>query len=105
MNKPMIKPAIMGALMGVMMLWMLHGVVTDDTTMGTGAVMIFVGAHVLLVAIALCAALFATRMSPPTRAWVARLRRPSLRHVSVMLGSGVILISVVHVGAHGLGGV
>lgn len=99
------KPIVMGAVMGAMMMWMLHGLLMGETAMGAVAVMVFVGSHVLLVALALGAALFASRMSPRTRAWIDRLHRPSLHHVAVMLGSAAILAGLVHVSAHGLGGI
>lgn len=100
----MVKPMVMGGLMGVMMLWMLHGAVTGDGV-GLWAAALFVAAHVVLVALILGAAVFAARLSPAARRVLARVHRPSLSHMGTMVGTAVLIVAVVHLGAHGFGGV
>lgn len=98
------KPVIMGGLMGLMMLWMLHGAVTGGGVTGW-ALVAFVGVHVALVLIAGLAAVFAARLSPKVQELLARVHRPSVRHIGAMLGTAVVVIATVHVSAHGIGGV
>lgn len=100
----MIKPIIMGGLMGVMMLWMLHGALTGGGVTGW-ALVAFVGAHVALVLVALAATVFAARLSPRVRDLMARVHRPSWRHVGAMSGSAAVVTAAIHVGLHGFGGV
>ena len=95
------KPIVMGGLMGLMMMWMLHGALTGDGALGAGALIAFVAAHVVLVAIAIGVAVFAARLSPRAKARIDRLHRPSLRHVTVMLAAALIVSGVVHLVVHG----
>ena len=97
-----IMPIAMGGLMGPMMLWMLHGMLTGDGPSGV-ALVIFVGVHVLVVAVLLAAAVFAARLSPGLRARLGRLHRPSPRHIGLMLGSATLAALIVHFGIHGAG--
>ncbi|MCF2906531.1 hypothetical protein L0666_16175 [Octadecabacter sp. CECT 8868] len=101
----MIKPVMMGALMGLMMIWMLHGLITGDSQLSGSAQTVFIGAHVVLVLVALSAALFSTRLSPRLRGWMDRLHRPSLHHFAAMLGGAAMVVGAIHLSIHGLGGV
>ena len=89
-------PVLMGAGMGLMMLWMLHGVLVDGNWVSGWALAVFIGAHVVVAALALATALFAARLSPGMRARLARLHRPSWRHVGVMLASAAATAGLVH---------
>lgn len=97
----MTKPLIMGGLMGLMMMWMLHGALTGEGTMGGGALVVFIAAHIVLGALILLAAVFASRLSPRTKALAERLHRPSLRHIAAMLASALFTGAIVHLLAHG----
>ncbi|MCF2869659.1 hypothetical protein L0664_01150 [Octadecabacter sp. G9-8] len=99
----MMKPVIMGGLMGLMMMWMLHGAVTGDG-MAAGALIAFVGAHLALVVIAGAVIWAGTRFSPRVVRVLSRLHRPSRSHVMVMLASAIVVAGVVHLSAHGFGG-
>ncbi len=94
------KPIIMGGLMGLMMMWMLHSALTGEGTIGTGALIAFVVAHVVVAAIAIGMAVFATRLSPRIKARFEHLHRPSLRHVGVMLAAALIVSGIVHLAVH-----
>lgn len=96
-----VMPILMGSAMGLMMMWMLHGALTGEGTVGGGALIAFVGVHVLLAAVIIGGALFAARRSPRARVWINRLHRPSLRHMGLMLASAVVVASSVHLVAHG----
>lgn len=98
----MVKPAVMGGAMGLMMMWMLHGFLTGDGMRGW-ALVAFVAAHVVVVALAIAAALFAARLSPRAQALLARVHRPSLGHVSVMLGAAFAVGLGIHLAVHTLG--
>lgn len=99
----MIKPAMMGALMGLMMVWTLHGALTGGGVSGW-ALAAFVTAHVAVAAVLVGAAVFASRLSPRLRAWIARLHRPSFRHAGAMLGCAACTFGTLHLFAHGFGG-
>ena len=94
-------PVLMGAVMGAMMLWMLHGALVGDGVGGTALVM-FALAHVVVFGLIALAAVFMARLSPRLRGWLARVHRPKLRHLSVMMGSALVTVTVVHVAAHGV---
>ncbi|MBU2991851.1 hypothetical protein Q4555_14195 [Octadecabacter sp. 1_MG-2023] len=96
-----LMPAVMGGLMGLMMMWMLHGALTGEGTVGRGALIAFVAAHIILVAAIVSAAVFAARLSPRAHAWIERLHRPSLRHIGMMLAGAIAVAGSVHLIAHG----
>ncbi|SMX39031.1 hypothetical protein [Octadecabacter ascidiaceicola] len=98
-------PIIMGGLMGLMMMWMLHGALTGEGTIGAGALIAFIAAHVVLAAIAIGMAVFAARLSPRVRQFMDRLHHPSLSHVAAMFSSAAAVALVLHFGIHGLGGI
>lgn len=101
--KPM--PIILGALMGLMMMWMLHVALTGESGVTGWALIAFGAAHVAIAFIIIFAVIIAARISPRSHAWINRLHRPSLRHVSAMLGSAVFVAGALHLGVHGMGGV
>lgn len=94
-------PLLMGPLMGAIMLWMLHGFLTGESTLSGPALAVFIGAHVAVLVVVLGAGLFAARLSPRVRNWMARVHRPSWRHMGAMMGSAVASAAVVHVIVHG----
>ncbi len=96
-------PAVMGAAMGLMMMWMLHGALTGDTSIGAMALVAFIGAHVVLVAVAVAAVWIGARWSPRIQRLTARLHRPSVSHITTMLASAVIVAGLLHLSVHGLG--
>ena len=96
-----LMPMTMGALMGPMMLWMLHGALTGNSTSAL-ALVIFVGAHFLVVALLLVAVFFAARLAPRLQTRLDRLHRPSLRHIGLMLGSAGMAAASVHFAIHGI---
>lgn len=94
-------PVVMGGVMGLMMMWMLHGALTGDGVLGDGALALFILAHLAVAGVLIGAGVFAARLSPRMRGWQARLHRPSVRHVAVMLGSAVTTAGIVHLTVHG----
>jgi hypothetical protein len=96
-----LMPITMGALMGLMMLWMLHGALTGNGTSAM-ALVIFIGAHLLGVALLLGAVFFAARLAPQLQVQLNRLHRLSVRHVGLMLGSASTAIAAVHLAIHGM---
>ena len=90
-------PFVMGAAMGLMMLRMLHSAVLNEGGPAGLALVVFIGAHVLLGLVALAATIFAARISQKARKFLARLHRPSAAHMATML-AGVATSSLV---AHG----
>ncbi|AGI69244.1 putative membrane protein [Octadecabacter antarcticus 307] len=101
--KPM--PIIMGALMGLMMMWMLQGALTGESGVTGWALIAFAAAHVAIIVVVLFAVIFAARLSPRSHAWINRLHRTPLHHVSALLGSAVFVAGALHLGVHGLGSV
>ncbi|AKS45106.1 hypothetical protein SAMN05444287_0194 [Octadecabacter temperatus] len=95
------KPIVMGGLMGLMMMWMLHSALTGDGTLGAGALIAFVAAHVVFAAVVIGGALFAARLSPRARQFMDRLHRPSLRHIGVMMAAALSVAGLVHLVVHG----
>ena len=61
----------------------------------------FVGAHVVLAVVLIVASLLAARLSPALKERLARLHRPSLRHVAVMLLGAMVSAGLVHLIIHG----
>lgn len=96
MTRHTLMALTMGALMGLMMLWMLHGAVTGETQRSLAGAAVFVGAHVLVLAVLLALPAFAARRAPWLHARLSRLHRPSLRHVSLMLGAAGTSALIVH---------
>ncbi|MDX8347880.1 hypothetical protein SLH49_07770 [Cognatiyoonia sp. IB215446] len=96
------KPLLMGASMGLMMLWMVHGQLTGETSLSGIALVTFVGAHILFAATIIGAGLVVTRLSPAARQWLRNLRRPSLRHLGIMLLGATLSAGAVHIWIHGL---
>ncbi|MEL6958904.1 MAG: hypothetical protein AAGL89_08150 [Pseudomonadota bacterium] len=94
-------PLLMGSVMGLMMLWMLHGVLTGQSEVSGPAALVFIGAHVVAVAVLILGGVFATRLSPGLQARLKRMHRPSLRHVSVMLASAAVSAALAHLVIHG----
>ena len=99
------KPVIMGALMGLMMMWMLHGALAGETAWGAAALLAFVAGHVAIGVVVVSIGWIGVRLSPRLQRIVAHVHLPSLHHIGAMLGSAACVALVVHVVAHGLGGV
>ena len=68
-------PFVMGAAMGLMMLRMLHSAVLNEGGPAGLALVVFIGAHVLLGLVALAVTIFAARISQKARKFLARLHR------------------------------
>lgn len=96
------KPFSMGLLMGAMMLWMIHGQMTGQSTLSGWALVLFIAVHLVLIAALIVAAFFAARLSPKMRGLLARLHRPSLLHVAVMLCGAATLALAAHLIIHGV---
>ena len=96
-----LMPMTTGALMGPMMLWMLHSALTGND-MSAMTLMVFIGAHLLFVAVLFVAFFFATRLAPKRQLQLNRLHRPSVRHVGLMLGSATTVAAAVHLAIHGM---
>lgn len=97
MNRYALKPLSMGAAMGLMMLWMLHMQLIGDSTRSLGALMIFLGAHVAILAVVLTPPFIA---SPRLRRVLERRPRPSLRHFALMLAGGAFAAGLTHFIVH-----
>ena len=95
------RPMAMGAGMGLMMLWMVHGMMTGDANLGGWALVGFIGVHLVLVVVVGAAGYFASRLSPRARVVVARLHRPNLRHLAVMVAGAFGAVIVAHLSLHG----
>lgn len=92
----------MGVLMAPMMLWMLHSALTGQSGVSAMAGLAFIGAHVLVLIVAIGAVLMATRMSPKWRARAARLHRPSASHFGAMVMGLIVSGAFIHVILHGV---
>ena len=101
MGNKTLKPIVMGGAMGLMMLWMIHGVLTDNTNMGTMALLMFAGAHVAIALIFVIVGMWATRFAPSLRKRIERLHRPSLRHVLTMVSAALVVMAFTHLTLHG----
>ena len=95
------KPVVLGGLMGAMMIWMVHGQMTGTSALAGWALGAFIGVHVVLIAAAIGAGLFAACLSPNLRVRLSRLHRPSVHHIALMLVGMVGSVAVVHVYMHG----
>lgn len=102
MSRHTLLPVAMGALMAPMMLWMLHG-----DLMGSGGggaalkLVVFAGAHVVIIGGALLLGALAMRRFPGVARLAARVHRPSLRHLGLMLAGAGLSGLVVHLAQHG----
>lgn len=96
------KPLVMGALMGPAMLWMLHGQLSQGTAVSAWAGIAFVGAHIAVIAILGLGAVFAARLSPRMRRWLAAVHRPSLGHIGAMLAGMIGSGGLIHLSLHGI---
>lgn len=95
-------PTLMGGAMGLMMLMMVHNLLTSpDGSAGGMALVIFVGAHVAVVALLLIAGFFATRSTGPMQRLLSRLHRPSRAHIGAMLLGMALSGSAAHLFLHG----
>ena len=101
MRRALIFPVAMGAGMGAMMLWMLHGQLTGEGSMGPAALAIFIGAHVVVAALAVAAALLGARLHPGVRRLLGRVHRPRARHAAMMMGAALLTAAAIHLGFHG----
>ena len=95
------KPFILGGLMGLMMIWMVHGQMTGTSALAGWALVAFIGMHVALAIVVICAGLFAARLSPRARAALARLHHPSLHHIALMVVGMGASAGAVHLFIHG----
>ena len=93
-------PFFMGAAMGLMMLWMLHGQLTGDSAQSGVALTVFVGAHVLAAGAVIAGGVYAARLSPALRRRLARLHRPSWRHLLLMLAGAAMSAGAAHIWIH-----
>lgn len=96
----MMKPVIMGSAMGAMMMWMLHGMLTGDSFSGW-ALVVFVAAHVVLAVLVAAGIIFAARLSPRAQRVIAKLHRPSLKHIGTMMLAAGVAGGVIHLVVHG----
>ena len=96
------KPLAMGAIMGLMMLWMVHGALTGGGPVPTAALIGFVAVHLALALLAVGAAIFAARLSPRARAWLARIHRPRPAHLVAMISGLTASAGLVHLAVHGI---
>ncbi len=96
------KPLAMGGLMGLMMLWMLHGQLAENTT-STPALLVFVGAHVVIITLLLGASIFAARLSPRLRHMIDKMHRPSFWHLGWMFAGAAGSAGTIHFAIHGVG--
>ena len=89
-------PIGMGFLMGAMALMMLHGVLTGE---GGASGVLFVSAHVAVIALAALGVAFGAHRRWPVLGRVLAHRR-SARHVGLMLGVAVATAALIHL-VHG----
>mmetsp|Transcript_18462 Transcript_18462/g.30107 ORF Transcript_18462/g.30107 Transcript_18462/m.30107 type:complete len:99 (+) Transcript_18462:12345-12641(+) len=94
-------PLAMGAVMGLMMLWMVHMQITGDGARSRGALLVFVGTHMVLIAALVILPLIASRRLGWVRRVTDRLHRPSLRHIALMLTGAALATAITHVAIHG----
>jgi len=95
-----IAPLIIGAAMGLMLLWMVHMQMTNGKAGSLGALIVFVGAHVAVLALALVVPLRAARRLVWVRHLTDRVHRPSLRHGALMLGGALMATGTAHFALH-----
>lgn len=96
-----LKPFAMGLAMGAMMLWMVHGQMVSQSQLSKWTIVLFVGAHLVVIAIAAVLAIFAARLSPRTASILNRLHRPSLAHVTWMIAGAAVTVALAHLVIHG----
>lgn len=101
MTRHTLLPLTMGGAMGLMMLWTLHRQLTSDDAMGFAALAVFVGAHLLVVVVALVIPAWAATRLPRVHHFLTGLQRPSLHHIGVMLLGAVLTAFVAHLWLHG----
>jgi hypothetical protein len=91
----------MGFGMGLMMLWMVHLQLTSADAIGLTALTTFIGAHVLVALVVLALpVLIATRI-PRLHRILARVHRPNLSHLTLMLAGAVSATLFTHLWIHG----
>lgn len=95
-----LKPTLMGAAMGLMMLWMMHDSLMRQDADVT-ALLVFTGLHVLVFEAIAVATLFGSRLSPTLKRVVAKLHRPSRKHIASMLVGMGAAITLTHLFVHG----
>lgn len=98
MTRHTVMPLLMGAGMGLMMLWMVHMQLTGDGSRSLGALIVFAGAHVVVLGIALMLPLVA---SVRLRRALDRIHRPSWRHAGMMLAGAICAAGLTHIFLHG----
>ena len=95
------EPLLLGALMAPIMLWMAHDALASGTFDVGWAAVVFVAAHVAVLALIALAGLWIARRSDRGAAWLARLHRPRLAHVGAMALGVVLSGGLIHFGIHG----
>lgn len=93
----MLKPFLMGGAMAAMMLWMGHERIMAGDADLTGGAVLFLLAHVALVAIA-----FALALLLPKARQRLRAHRPSTGHVLGMVAGMLVAGSLLHGLVHGI---
>ncbi|WP_293443472.1 hypothetical protein [Planktotalea sp.] len=91
---------LMGTFMGAMMLMMLHGFLTGEANAFSWATAVFVGAHIVVVLLAVSVVSFGLTRFAWIKKITDRLHRPSTKHVLVMLlsaGFTALFIHLLHV--------
>jgi len=89
-------PILMGTVMGLMMLGMLHGLVTGESGVAAAGVLVFIGAHVLAIAVVAALAVFGASRFERVRAGLARLHRPSAKHIAAMMATAAVIVALAH---------
>ncbi|QUJ76836.1 hypothetical protein KDD17_01880 [Sulfitobacter albidus] len=94
-------PMLMGVAMAPMLLMMLHSALTGEDGRAGTALLVFAGVHVLIFLVLVGAGLLAARMSGLRSKALARLHRPSPRHLTGMLASATATAGLIHLILHG----
>ena len=93
------KPVILGTLMGLMMMWMLHGVLTGESTLAGWAMFGFISAHFAIALVVVLLGAKVAKLSPRFRTLLSH--RPSVRHVASMAFGVILSGGLVHLYIHG----
>ncbi len=89
-------PILMGGAMGAMLMLMLHGVITGEADLSAFAVIAFVAAHLLILALALAILFLGARRFPRLAHRIKAMHRPSLRQFALMLCFAILSALIIH---------
>ena len=101
MTRHTIMPLTMGFGMGLMMLWMLHNQLTSAGVLGFTALATFIGAHILLVLVAVAVPLWVATRIPRLHRLLSRAHLPNHKHMVLMVLGAVIAAGTTHLALHG----